>query len=742
MKLCLLLATAMAVSPFLCCAQGIISTIAGGGSQSPVDGAPATGALLFQPTGIAVDGGGNVYFVESGAYRVRKVSASGTISTFAGTGTAGIAAAGSIGDGGPATSASFFFSGLREGIVVDSAGNVYITDSGNNRVRKIDTRGIITTFAGALLAGSPGDGGPATSARLSRPSALALDNAGNLYIAELTGARVRKVDSAGIISTVAGNGSFGFSGDGGPATSASFNAPTGLAVDSAGNLYIGDNTSQRVRKVDTSGIINTIIGRGTIGFSGDGGPATSAAFQGIQGLAVDSGGNLFIVDNGNKRIRKVDPAGMITTVAGTGGFGNDGDGGAATSATFSGPIDVAVDASGTLYISDSPGGRIRKVAVAPPAAGPAIISTVAGSNNLSLGDGGPATSALLGNAQGVAVDGAGNIYIAEPFFGRVRKVDISGVIRTVAGNGTFGFSGDGGPASNAQLVSVSTTHVGVAVDALGNLYLADGDNHRIRKVNTAGIISTVAGNGIRAFSGDGGPANAASLTFPRGVAVDNAGNLYVADTGNHRIRKVNTSGIISTVAGSALNRFAGDGGPATSASLNGPLSVAVDSAGNLYIADTVNLRIRKVTMAGIISTVAGNGTRGFSGDGGPAPVAQFSQIDGVAVDSNSNLYITDRDNRRIRKVDVAGIITTFAGNGSTGLAGDGSAAISAQLSGPGDVAVDASGNVYIADGTRVRKATIAAGGPTITPNGVVNGASFQSGVVPNSLSNTPSRTKT
>jgi uncharacterized protein (TIGR03437 family) len=734
MKLQLILALAMCVTPFLCRAQGIISTVAGGGVQLPGDGGPATSASLIQPSGIAVDRQGNIYFVETGSYRVRKVSASGTITTIAGTGMPGIGGlgGGNIGDDGPATSASFFFNQLRAGIAVDSAGNVYVTDTGNYRVRKIDANGIITTVAGTGFPGLPGpsggagDGGPATSAALFSPSAVAVDTAGNLYIADTGSARVRKVDTSGIIRTVAGNGNLGFSGDGGPATNASFNAPFALAVDSAGNLYIGDNTQHRVRKVDAAGTISTFAGRGTLGFSGDGGPATNALFTGIQGLAADTAGNLFIVDNGNRRVRKVDPAGIVTTVAGTGGFGDTGDGGAATSATLSSPVDVAVDAAGSLYISDGAGARIRKVSAAPPAAGPAIISTLAGSNNLSLGDGGPATSAQLGNAQGITVDSAGNVYIAEMAFARVRKVDTAGIIRTVAGNGGFGYSGDGGPATAAQLLFPR----GVALDADGNLYIADGGNHRVRKVTPAGLISTIAGNG-NSFgpAGDGQQATTVSVPNPSDVVVDGAGNVFISVSG--RVRRVDRFGVITTVAGGGANR-PGDGGPATSATVDGAQSVALDSGGNLYIADATALRVRKVDPAGIISTVAGNGNRGFSGDGGPATAAQFSQVTGVAVDTGGNLYIADGGNRRIRKVDPAGIITTFAGNGSNGVGGDGSAAISAQLTGPADVAVDASGNVYIADGTRVRKVTVASGGPTISANGVVNAASFQPGIAPNS----------
>jgi len=267
------------------------------------------------------------------------------------------------------------------------------------------------------------------------------------------------------------------------------------------------------------------------------------------------------------------------------------------------------------------------------------------------------------------------------------------IIDTAAGNGIAGFSGDGGTATSALIDDPS----GVAVDASGNLYIADTDNLRVRKVNLDGVISTVAGNGVEAFSGDGGPATAASLGFVTGVALDAIGNLYIADGTNARVRKVDQEGTISTIAGNGVEAFSGDGGPATSASLNRPSGVAVDAAGNIYIGDSRNSRIRKVDAGGIITTVAGNGASGFSGDGGPANAASLAAPRGVMVDAAGNLYIADMDNSRIRKVDAGGIITTVAGNGVYGFSGDGGPATAASLAEPRNTALDASGNLYIAD---------------------------------------------
>jgi sugar lactone lactonase YvrE len=342
-----------------------------------------------------------------------------------------------------------------------------------------------------------------------------------------------------------------------------------------------------------------------------------------------------------------------------------------------------------------------------------VISTVAGSTWVFRGDGGPATKAPLGNMYGVAVDATGAVYASDQNNCLVVKILPSGILRVVAGNGICGYSGDGGPATGASLKVPS----GVAVDAAGNLYIADRDNHRVRRVTAAGTITTAAGNGVYGFSGDGGLATSASLGYPTGVALDAAGNLYIADTDNHRIRMVSPSGIMGTVAGGGSS-WPGDGGPATSASLS-VAGVAVDSAGNLYIADYANCRIRKVTPSGTITTVAGNGSWGFSGDGGPATNGSLSGPAGLAVDAAGNLYVADTNNNRMRKVTPSGIISTVAGNGIQGFSGDGGPATSASLYQPVGVAVDATGNLYIADwiNCRIRKVSTAGIISTVAGNG-------------------------
>jgi sugar lactone lactonase YvrE len=333
--------------------SGVISTVAGNGTQDWGDGGLATSARLYDPTGVAVDSGGNLYISEFNLNRIRKVTPSGTISTVAGDGKQGYR-----GDGGLATSAELCFP---SGVAVDSGGNLYIADRGTNRIRKVTPSGTISTVAGNGNGGYSGDGGLATSAELYAPSGVAVDSGGNLYIAAPVANRIRKVTPSGTISTVAGNGIQGYSGDGGLATSAELYAPWGVAVDSGGNLYIADSGNERIRKVAPSGTISTVAGNGTLDYSGDGGLATSAELYQPYGVAVDSGGNLYIADSGNERIRKVAPSGTISTVAGNGTQGYSGDGGLATSAELSYPYGVAVDSGGNLYIADTGNDRIRMV---------------------------------------------------------------------------------------------------------------------------------------------------------------------------------------------------------------------------------------------------------------------------------------------------------------------------------------------------------------------------------------------
>jgi hypothetical protein len=689
--------------------NNLITTVAGG---NLFNNQPATNTILDGATAAATDGAGNLFIADFGNHVVRKVGTNGVATVVAGNGSASFS-----GDGGAATNAGLNYP---INVIVDPVGNLFIADSSNNRIRKVDTNGVISTVAGNgtipnFLNPQVGDNGAATNAEIYNPEGICLDTNGNLFIADTFDQRIRKVATNGIITTVAGSGTGGYGGDNGSATSgtAKINNPTGVVVDSTNNLYIADSGNHRIRKVSASGLITTVAGTGTAGYSGDGGAATSAKINTPFGVALDAAHNLFIVDYGNFCIRKI-TNNIITTVAGNGTNGYAGDGGLSTNANLSFLQNVSVDKSGNLFIADAGNNRIRKAGTN------GIITTVTGRN---LNDGDFATNATLYHAYGTAFDAVGNLYIADGGNNRIRKVDTNGVISTVAGSGTPAFSGDGGAATNASL----NEPFNIALDAWGNLFIPDFNNYRIRKVDTNGFISTVAGTGSRGYSGDGGPATNAQIGWVYGLAVDAVGNYFIPDVTYNRVRKVDTNGYISTVAGTgSTHGFSGDGGAATNANISSPESVALDAVGNLYLADSSNYRIRKVNTNGIINTVAGNGSFTNSGDGGAATNASFAPPWAITLDSTGNLFITDPLNARVRKVGTNGIITTVAGNGIVGFAGDGGAGNNAYLSSPTGLAVDNANNVFITDrgNNRIRKLAYVdyADQPTFTVANVTPGS--------------------
>ncbi|PZF72193.1 NHL domain-containing protein [Taibaiella soli] len=551
------------------------------------------------------------------------------------------------------------------------------------------------------VVGGPG-AGIATSLS-TRPQAVATDVSGNLYIADGVHNTVQKMDVAGNVTVVAGNGAFGFCGDGGIATKAEFKGIGGIAIDTAGNVYTTDIQNGRVRKISQSGIITTIAGTGGIGYSGDGGPATAAQFNQLRGVAVDLPGNIYIVDQGNHCIRKISTSGVITTIA---------------SANY--PLDIKADAAGNVYFSDVAANTISKINTA------GAVTIVAGTGYPgSTGDGGQATLALLNNPFGIALDAAGNLYINDEFNYRIRKVNTAGVITTIAGNGTSGFSGDGGAAISAQMAYVN----GVAVDPSGNVYIGDRDNSRVRKVNTSGIISTVVGNGQVSFCGDGGSALDAQFEYPYTACLDAAGNIYVSDSWNNRIRKVTPAGIVSTFAGTGSTVWVGDSIPATSSAVRA-FSMVADPSGNIYVTDAGFNRIRKIATNGIITTIAGTGVAGFGGDGGAATLAQLNNPGDIKLDAAGNIYFSDCSNNRIRKIDASGIITTIAGTGVAGFGGDGSAATAALLNQPKMISFDVSGNLYVSDGGnyRIRKISTAGIITTVAGNGTSGYNNNSSGI--------------
>jgi uncharacterized protein (TIGR03437 family) len=682
--LCLLLALAWtsaaggaAVAP----ATYRIETVAGSANMG--DGGPATAAQISNIQGIAVDRWGNLYLSDTDNHRVRKISTSGVITTLAGTGVPGFS-----GDGGPATSAQL---NTPYGLAADLAGNLYVADYGNDRVRRIGPDGVITTVAG----GGALDIGAATGARLVTPRNVAVDAAGNLYFSEFERHRVRKVIPAGIISTVAGTGLAGYSGDGGSAVNAQLNFPAGLALDRFGALYIADSHNARVRKI-AGGVISTYLG-----------DSGSTPLPTPVGVAVDVAGTLYVACL--DLVHSYTVAGAWTNVAAL--------------AQLPSPRDLAVDLNGDLYVADST--YIRRVANSQ-------IQTVAGDGYLrAVGDGGPATNALLLRPSAIALDSAGSLYIADTGTQRVRQVLPTGAIRTLAGTGVAGPAADNVVASAATLNGPS----GVAVDAAGDIVIADEWNQRIRQVTADGLIHNLVGTGKSGSPVAGAPPPGTPLSAPYGVCTGRGGKLFVVVLGSDVVFQAAPQALVIAAAGNGTSGNTGDGGPAYLAQLNGPSACALDSAGNLFIADTGNHSIRKVDPSGMITTVAGTGALGFSGDEGPATAAGINTPRGVVVDDNGDIFIADTGNNRIRQVTPDGLIHTIAGQNAAIFGGDGGPALSAQLTAPGGLLLDGAGDLYFADtgNNRVRRLVPQAAPPAElvvpTPLSAVSAASLLPGPV-------------
>ncbi len=626
--------------------DGTLTVLAGNGLLGfSGEGGPARSASLSFPSDAVMDKAGNLYIYDSGNFRIRIVTPGGIISTYAGDGVEGY-----TGDGGPASQAQIELQGK---MAIDAAGNLYFTDGIDSVIRRIATDGIISTYAGnGQLATAPnsGNNGKATQASLGLESGgLALDSAGNLYVAEDYTDQIRKISTAGIITTVAGSGTAGYMD--GAALTAEFNFPVGLAFDAAGNLFVGDVNNGFIREVSPAGIVSTVAGTPIFGFSGDGGPALLATFRFAYGVAIGGDGNLYIEDNGNFRIRAVYADRIIRTVAGSGQFESTPDGTPAANASLLGPNFLSFDPSGQLLIADPGDYTVKRID------SDGRIQTIAGFGvqGVGLGEGpvyqlafgGPATSTLLGTPRQAVTDQQGNTYVSDNLVSLVYIITPNGNLNVFAGQlEVYQFGGDNVPATSSSFVDPE----GLALDKNGNLYISDPGDNRIRMVSTSGIITTFAGNGTAGFSGDGGPANQAMLYYPQGIAFDSDGNLIIADRGNNRLRMVTPSGIITTIAGNGTSASTGNGGPAIAASLKDPYVVAADSTGNIFLIESTAETVRRISPAGNISLVAGNGQVGFGGDGGPALRASFSQAEGLAVDSSGNLYISDFNNNRVRVV--------------------------------------------------------------------------------------------
>ena len=598
-----------------------------------VDGTGAQ-ARFNLPSGVAIDSAGNVYVADTGNHAIRGITPEGDVFTLAGTAEV----SGST-DG---VAASFY---RPSSVATDSAGNVYVTDSSVGSVRKITPDGLVSTLAGSDTYGNAD--GTGAAAGFHGPGGIAADSAGTLHVADTTNDTIRKVTPAGVVSTLAGMVGETDSVDG-PGSTARFFSPGGVAADSAGNVYVADTRNHTIRKITSSGVVSTLAGNPAWA-SGPGsadGTGAAASFNFPNGIAADSVGNLYVADTNNHTIRKITPAGVVSTLAGMAGVAGSADGTGAA-ARFNGPLGVATDSAGNVYVADTRNSTIRKITPA------GVVSTLAGKASVTGSVDGTGAAASFNGLSGIATDNAGNAYVADLGNNTIRKITPQGVVSTQAGTaGTIGSADGTGVAASFNAPS------GVAVDGSGNVYVTDKGNSTIRKITPAGVVSTLAGTAGVTGSADGTGA-AASFNFPDGIAIDGAGNLYVADTVNHTIRKITSSGVVSTLAGTAGVAGSADA-TGSAAGFNAPTGIATDSAGNVYVVDTGNSTLRKITPAGVVSTLAGAAGVAGSADG-TGSAAGFSSPGGVAIDAAGNAYVADTGNNTVRKITQQGVVSTVVG---------------------------------------------------------------------------------
>jgi len=605
---------------------GVVTTLAGS-AENPgsVDGT-GTAAQFNRPAGLAVDGSGNVYVVDQGNETIRKITPAGVVTTLAGV----VGNQGS--DDGSGATARFF---LPAGVAVDRAGTVYVADNGNATIRKITPTGVVTTLAGS--AGAYGsDDGTGSAARFESPNDVSVDRTGNLYVANWGNNTIRKITPAGVVTTLAGHAYFAGGYQDGTGDAAWFDGPAGVAADGAGTVYVADWGNNAIRKITPAGVVTTLAGS-ALNYSGsDDGAGGAARFNGPTRVAVDGAGTVYVADRGNHTIRKITPAGLVTTL--TVSLAGPG-----APARFESPTGVAVDGAGTIYVADT---CIRKIT--PAGVGTALASPWRSGS----------AREYLSYPQAVAVAATGNLYLADSdvnwgafFGGYIRKITPAGEITTLAGD--YGYYHDiNGRVDTATFFSPA----GVAVDGAGTVYVADSRNNSISKITGAGVI-VLAGTGTHysdrfvhgSTDGTGGEAR---FDDPHGVAVDGAGTLYVADTGNHTIRKITPAGNVTTFAGKAGQSGSADG-TGSDARFDSPAGVAVDAIGNVFVADTGNSTIRRITPAGVVSTLAGTaGSQGSNDATGSA--ALFDHPSAVTVDASGKLYIADTDNNTVRIGQAAG----------------------------------------------------------------------------------------
>ncbi|MCH8206332.1 MAG: hypothetical protein IH956_04945 [Chloroflexi bacterium] len=664
---------------------GSIATIAGAGLR---DGIPAKEADAGWPLGVVRRPDGDLIVADYHAHCLWRIDRDGILHRFAGDGVPG-----NSGDGGPAINARF---NCPHDLFQDRDGTLYLSDLGNQVIRRIDYEtGVITRIAGSGKVGRGGDGGPALEAEMDTHCGVALDADGNIYLSSEWTNNIRRIDArTGIIDVFAGQSARhfpsehgdsrpyagpglslgGYSGDGGPKEDAGFYHPEHLAFDSRGDLYVCDNSNHRIRKIDMkTGTVSTVLGNGQPASNGDGGPATEASTLMPDALCFDVHDNMYVGEKYGFRVRRVDAkTGVVTTLVGTGvpGMGEEGVPGPESTCN-SVEVGLWADRDGTVFFSDC-GGRLRRYDGET-----GTVTTVFGGTTIH--DGGPATEAFMCGPAGVSVGPDRHIYFADKWSQRVRAIDpATGTIRTVAGNGARAYGGDGGPATDAYLGNPSD----VSVDSRGRVVIADNRHGHVRRVDEDGVIRGLAGAAFQWDKGDGGPANCANLVDVLSVAHSENGDVYIGDAVG-RIRRVDAeTGIIHTVAGVGLQGHMGDGGPAVKARIGSPSAICFDSAGNLYFADSAFHVVQRVDVHGAISTVVGTGEAGFSADGTRAQEARLDSPRGIAVTADGELIISDTGNNRVRRVAADGRLETVAGSETPGFAGDGGPASRASLNSP------------------------------------------------------------
>jgi sugar lactone lactonase YvrE len=582
-------------------------------------------------------------------------------------------------------------------VAIDGNGSVYVADSLNNTIRKITSDGVVTTLAGTAKEYGSTDG-TGSEARFSDPKGVAVDGNGNVYVADLYNSTIRKITSGGVVTTMAGSAEQSGSTDGTGST-ARFNYPSGVAVDGNGNVYVADRGNNTIRKITSSGVVTTLAGSAGNSGSTDG-MGSVALFNNPENVVVDGSGNVYVADVGNNTIRKITNGGVVTTLAGNAGQIGSSDG-TGNEAQFYMPSGVTADSSGNLVVADSQNNTIRKITSS------GVVTTLAG------------RAAQFHFPSGVSVDKSGNLYVADRFNTRIRKIASGGVVTTLAGSAEQSGSLDG-TGSAAQF----SDPTGVAVDGNGNVYVADYYNYTIRKITSSGVVTTWAGSAGLSGTTDG-TGNDARFNYPHALAVDRNGNVYVADEYNYTIRKITNGTVVTTLAGNA-GRYGSRDGTGDSAQFLYPSGVAVDESGNVYVADSGNSTIRKITSDGEVMTLAGSARQSGSTDG-TGSEARFNYPIGMAVDGNGNVYVTDSGNKTIRKITSNGIVTTIGGIADSDGNADG-IGTSATFNSPSGITVDAAGNLYVADGgnNTIRMGTPSFTAPTFSSPSTASGVSGSS----------------